>query len=270
MKNTAPKITEDIPPPANRKGWAFGAFLVAATLLALAPPEQARAQLLLTVNPLQGDANQTVWTFSGSSTANQAGSIPIISGSAGFGSYGYLANYGAPASGVVNVNDQLILSGRQPALAGDYALSSANVNFRPQITISTNTRPISHITLINSTGADSVGIRVSGSPLSYTTNNPVSWRGRGVLPYSITNLTATASGEYFYNFETSPYFAATGTRGTPTSSGFRMVVSSTPIVPEPEEYALVFALFALGFVIVRRHFQRKQKRQQTQAAAIGS
>ena len=29
------------------------------------------------------------------------------------------------------------------------------------------------------------------------------------------------------------------------------------IIPEPEEYALVFALFAMDFVIVRRHFQKK-------------
>ena len=45
------------------------------------------------------------------------------------------------------------------------------------------------------------------------------------------------------------------------------MVSSTPVVPEPEEYALVFGLFALGFVVVRRYFQKKR---QQAAAAIGS
>ena len=37
------------------------------------------------------------------------------------------------------------------------------------------------------------------------------------------------------------------------------------IIPEPEEYDLIFGLFALGFVLCRRHFQKKQ-RQQAQAA----
>ena len=73
--NTAPKITEDTPPPANRKGLAFGAFLVAATLLALAPPEQARAQLLINVYPSQDSTNQTIWIFSGSSSAGASNSI---------------------------------------------------------------------------------------------------------------------------------------------------------------------------------------------------
>ena len=230
-----------------------------SALSSLVPLEQSQAQLLLTVNPLQGDTNRTVWTFTGSSTASRDGTIPISVDDIDFGSYGDVLNYGAPASGVLSAANQLILSGRQPALIGDYALSfSTNVNFQPRITISNNTQTISHITLINSVGTDSVGIRVSGSALSYNTNAPVSWRGRGILSYSITNLTTTAAGEYFYNVEaTGPYFAAEGTRGTPNSSGYRMVVSSTPIVPEPEEYALIFGLFALAFVLFRRHWQRK-------------
>ena len=35
------------------------------------------------------------------------------------------------------------------------------------------------------------------------------------------------------------------------------------VIPEPEEYALVFGLFALGFVVVRRQLQKKR-----QAAAV--
>ena len=233
-------------------------------LLPFAPLEQSQAQLFIQINPLQGDNNRTVWTFTGSSIASRDDTIPTISvGSTGFGSYASLYNYGAPASGLLNANDQLITSGNLPALFADYALSfSTNVNFQPRITISNNTQTISHITLVNSAGLDSVGIRVSGSSaISYNTNAPVSWRGRGILPYSITNLTTTAAGEYFYNAGSGPYFAAVGTRGTPSSSGFRVAVSTTPVVPEPEEYALVFGLFALGFVILRRYFQKKHRQQ---------
>ena len=230
-----------------------------SALSSLVPLEQSQAQLLLTVNPLQGDTNRTVWTFTGSSAASRDGTIPIDVSNVGLQSYGEFLPYNAPASGPIRLADQLIASGNLPALFGDYALSfSTNVNFQPRITISNNTRTIGHITLVNA-GFDSVGIRVSESALSYNTNNPVSWRGRGVLPYSITNLTATASGEYFYNHVSSPYFAAVGTRGTPTSGGLRMIISSTPVVPEPEEYALIFGLFALGFVILRRHFQKKRQ-----------
>lgn len=38
----------------------------------------------------------------------------------------------------------------------------------------------------------------------------------------------------------------------------RIVVHSQ-IIPEPEEYALVFGLVALGFVIVRRHWQKRHQ-----------
>ena len=40
-----------------------------------------------------------------------------------------------------------------------------------------------------------------------------------------------------------------------------VIVVHSVIIPEPEEYALVFGLFALGFVILRRHWQKKQRQQ---------
>ena len=224
--------------------------------------EQSQAQLVLTVNPLQGDTNRTVWTFSGSSTAHQAGSIQIGTGNIGVGSIGQLIPYANQFGDSFPSSTELIPSGNQPTSFGNYGLfSSTNSNFRPQITISTNTRSISHIFLQNALGSDYVGLRVSGtSPFSYTANNSVSWSGRGVLSYSITNLTATADGEYFYNPLANPYFAVRATDGVPSSGGFRVVVSSTPVVPEPEEYALVFGLFALGFVFFhRRKMQRKRQ-----------
>ncbi len=230
--------------------------------LSLVAGEQgAQAQLAITVNPLQGDSNRTVWTFTGSSAASRDGSIQIGTGNIGLEGAGQLVPYALQSGTPVPPSTELIPAGNQPSSFGNYALSfSTNVNFQPRITISNNTRTISHIFLQNFVGSDYVGIRVSGAaPFSYNTNAPVSWRGRGILPYSITNLTTTAAGEYFYNAYSSPYFAARGTAGTPASGGLRVVVSSTPVVPEPEEYALVFGLFALGFVVVRRYFQKKRR-----------
>ncbi len=110
---------------------------------------------------------------------------------------------------------------------------------------------------------DIVGIRVAASSLSYSTNDVVSWRGQGTLSQSITNFAVNTAGEYYYNYIFGPYFAAAGTLGTPSSSGFRVMVSSTPaaLIPEPEEYALVFGLFALGFVLFYRRRMQKKRRQ---------
>ena len=46
------------------------------------------------------------------------------------------------------------------------------------------------------------------------------------------------------------------------------VVVNSQIIPEPEEYALVFGLFALAFVLFRhrRYFQKNKR----QASAIAS
>ena len=140
-------------------------------------------------------------------------------------------------------------------------------DWNPQITFqsatSTNTRSISDIYLHNSL-VDTVGIRVAGSSaLSYSASDNVSWSGQGTMSYPIGDFTLTAAGEYFYTYSAGPNFVASGTLGTSSSGGLRLVVSSEPraLVPEPEEYALVFGLFALGFVVVRRHFQKKGRQQ---------
>ena len=143
---------------------------------------------------------------------------------------------------------------------------SANL---PQVTTPSGTRTISHIYLVNAFQLDTVGIRVSGTnSLSYDGGDAVSWTGQGTMPYPISDFSVTAANQYYYNFRFGPYFAAAGTLGTPTSGGLRLVVSSTPraLVPEPKEYALVFGLLALGFVIVRHRRRHCQKKRCQQAA----
>ena len=245
------------------KSALLAALATAGTLLSFAPLEQSQAQLILTLNPLQGDTNNiTIWTFSGSSSASRSGSITTTQSSAREEIFGSILSYnallnqnGSPSPGT------LFTSSTAYTTSFNHSLS-ANSASRPQVATPSGTRTISHIYLEQDSDTDLMGIRVGGSALSYSTNDVVSWSGQGTLSQSITNFVVNTAGEYYYNFS-GPYFAAESIVGTPSSSGLRVVVSSAPkaLVPEPEEYALVFALFALGFVFFHRRMQRKRRQQ---------
>ncbi len=237
--------------------------------LSLVAVEQSQAQLILTINPLQDDTNTTLWTFSGSSAASRSGSITTTQSSARAETFGTILPYNA----LLDQNGRLppgalFTSSTAYTTSFNHSLS-ANAASRPQVATPSGTRTISHIYLEQDSNTDLMGIRVGGSALSYSTNDVVSWSGQGTLSQSITNFVVNTAGEYYYNFA-GPYFAAESIVGTPSSSGFRVVMSSTPraLVPEPEEYALVFALFALAFVFFR-HRRRMQKKQR-QPATIAS
>ena len=95
---------------------------------------------------------------------------------------------------------------------------------------------------------DDLGIRVSGSALSYSSGDASAWVGAGLVNKPI--------GDFFagtYNSQ-GPFFTSL--------SGMRVTINSQ-IIPEPEEYALIFGLFALGFVFFRRRFQKKRQQQAT-------
>ena len=105
------------------------------------------------------------------------------------------------------------------------------------------------------TAADNIGIRVSsGFNYGSYVGQPSSWTGAGLLinkpigDFFIKNVGVWPT--------LNPNFAGSGVT----------LRFHSGIIPEPEEYALVFGLFALGFVLFRRHFQKKRR----QAAAIGS
>ena len=105
------------------------------------------------------------------------------------------------------------------------------------------------------------------SALSYNQNDAISWTGAGVLTNVAIGVFNTRdpyirarrpdSGGTFYGmlsqFTSQP------------SDGLRWRVH-TNIIPEPEEYALVFALFALGFVFFHRRWQKMQKKRQAAAS----
>ena len=95
---------------------------------------------------------------------------------------------------------------------------------------------------------DILGIRVSGSSLSYSSGNSSAWTGSGVLNKPIGDFFAGT----FNNAAMQATFAA-------NSAGSVRVIVNSQVIPEPEEYALVFALFALGFVLIRRRMQKKRQ-----------
>ena len=86
------------------------------------------------------------------------------------------------------------------------------------------------------------------------------WVGAGLLNKPIGDFFA---GTFNNRVSNGHDFAADAT-------GSVRIIVNNQVIPEPEEYALVFALFALGFVFFHRHRQRKQQRQQAQAATTTS
>ena len=235
--------------------------------------EQSQAQLFIHVYPSQDNpTSQTLWIFSGTSTASLFGSIRTSSISTP------LSNqdswwFGTPNSGNIfqangPTNSNISLSSlfssantadRNSGLSRIPGGGRTNITFAASATntltivIGSGSRTISHLFLDDdASNRDDMGIRVSGSSLSYSSGNSSAWVGSRIINKAI--------GDFFtgaFNNRAAvgdPSFAA-------RSNGAVRLVINSQIIPEPEEYALIFGLFALGFVILRRHWQKK--RQQT-------
>ena len=102
------------------------------------------------------------------------------------------------------------------------------------------------------TTLDEMGIRVSGSVLSYSSGNASAWVGAGILNKPIGDF---FTGTYALDSNSRPDFAANN------GNSLRVVINSQ-VIPEPQEYAFVFGLFALAFVFFHRHRQKKRRQQQ--------
>ena len=247
----------------------FGlAALAAAYLLPFLPLEQSQAQLILSVYPSQDETNQTLWIFSGSSSSRSA-SAQIRNSSA--------SNFDNQDSWQVNDNNGNIFDANKPSdqvlqlsslFSSSNAKDIASVNARipgggktditfaasatntPTITVGSGNGTISHLFLDEDASGiahyDDVGIRSSGG-FNYGTGAS-SWVGAGIINKPIGDFFAGT----FNNRADSPFFAA-------NSQGSIRITINSAFIPEPEEYALVFGLFALGFVILRRHWQKKRQ-----------
>ena len=111
------------------------------------------------------------------------------------------------------------------------------------------------------TNADEFGIRVTPPNLVYSTNDASRWFGSGIMDKPI--------GDFFHNDwgiplqersyvarsqNLSPYFARRNFGSDVSIYFYRGVI------PEPAEYALVFGLFALAFVILKNAYERRNGR----------
>ncbi len=280
-------------PPPPRRTLTIGLFLAAAALLTTAPPEQAQAQLYLDIFPSQDSTNNTLWIFSGSSrsgvTILNVG--PEIRTSGAYDrkdthktSRAFLRNTSpalyalTPLFTASATNAPLDLESLRTRLGQTIKLGTTNT--LDDITIpstATNvptltftgrgSRTIANMFLndVSGTGWDDIGPRVSGSNLNYGTGQPnVNWIGAATMakPIGHFHLTPFTSQNTYTGNRPGNGVLRSWTDYT-QNNGLRIRVHGA-VIPEPKEYALVFGLFALGFVFFHRHRRKmQQQRQQT-------
>ena len=233
--------------------------------------QEAQAQLYLDIFPSQDNpTTQTLWIFSGSSTARANNNIRTSTGSNlqhqdswWFGSpnSGNIYNANKPSDRTLslsslfsssNTADRNSVLSRIPGGGKTNITFAASATNTPIITIGSGNRTISHLFMDDAATTDSMGIRTSSS-FSYSSGQTSAWVGSGILNKPIGDFFA---GNYALHSSSRPEFAA-------NNSGSVQVRVNSQIIPEPEEYALIFGLFALAFVLCRRHFQKKQRQAQT-------
>ena len=154
-----------------------------------------------------------------------------------------------------NTEDRNSVLSRIPGGGKTNITFAASATNTPTITIGSGSRTIANLFMNNDSAGNTLGIRVSPSALSASPGNAVTWTGAGLLNKPIGDFNA---GTFNNNGTSGPWFAGNG------ANRIRVTVNSQ-VIPEPKEYALVFGLFALGFVFFHRWRLHKKKRQAQQA-----
>ena len=149
-----------------------------------------------------------------------------------------------------NAQDIASVNARIPGGGKTDITLAASATNTPTITIGSSSGTISHLFLDEDASGlashyDDLGIRSSGG-INYGAGASA-WVGAGLLNKPIGDFFAGT----FNNRADAPFFAA-------NSQGSIQVTINNAFIPEPEEYALVFGLFALGFVFFRRHWPKKR------------
>ncbi len=252
--------------------------------LSFVPLERSQAQLYVDIFPSRDNTNQTLWVFSGSSSGWGHNNLPPrIRSSGGYArrdthktsnaflrntsaaDYALMPLFTATATNAPNDLETLNYWGGRTINWGttntldDITIPSTATNVPTISYTGRGSRTIAamHLRNVPSTGWDDIGPRISGSELNYGSSSvAVNWIGAAVMNKPISHFHLTTPGTYNGNrFGNALLGGWTG----PQANNLRIRVHST--IPEPEEYALVFGLFALGFVLFLRHWQKKQRRQ---------
>lgn len=258
----------------------IGALVVGA-LLAGVFEERVQAQLYIDVYQSRDDANNTLWVFSGSSTTAQLWSVRTdVAGNASFdrrdswevtGNNGSLYIANAPSNVISSLSS---VTGLDAVTSRDRwyvanVLTNTTTATAPTLTITTNsvdrTRPITSLFMNEDTGSgttdrDELGIRVSTSSFRYDLGGTSAWSGAGTLAKPFSDFYAGETDGTAFSFNNLGTTAVGGPRFAAGSDGSVVVrFHRGTVIPEPEEYALALGLFALGFVMVRRHWQKKRQ-----------
>ena len=245
----------------------------------------AQAQLAINVYPSQDDPTKTLWIFRG--TESRAGASNPFYGS----SIRSSGNFHRRDSWKMRTNSPTLYYGDNkptnqlvslsPLFSSTNTIDIESVQTRlfgvsrgifapptfqfhssvtntPTMAVFTNgvlsaSKTIGSI-FMNDAAIDEIGIRgAGGSNLLYATNDVFSWFGSGIMNKPISDFyflfPSDTSASHHGDSASPPYFAIPG---FPVRTYIYRHV-----IPEPAEYALVFGLFALAFVIVRRRFQKK-------------
>ena len=240
-------------------------FSLLAAFVCICGGGEVQAQLFINVYPSQDNVNQTLWIFSGTGTARASSAVRTGSNTFDSGdTFEFVENSGniydankpsdvnfslSPLFSSANTADINSVLSRIPGGGKTDITFAASATNTPTITIGSASRTISHLFLDEDSGAaDDFGIRVSGSNLSYSSGQSSAWVGAGLINKSIGDFFART----FRSDTPSARFAA-------NSQGSMRLTFNSAAIPEPEEYAFVFALFAIGFVFFRRHWQKKHR-----------
>lgn len=257
----------------------LGSFVVGA-LLAIVAGERVQAQLYIDVYQSRDNANSTLWVFSGDSTTAQLWSVRTgAAGNADFnrrdswevtGNSGNLYIANAPSNVISTLSSVTSLDAQTSRDRWYVAnvLTNTTTATDPTLSITTNsvarTSAITSLFMNEDTGSgatdrDELGIRVSTSAFRYDASGTSAWSGAGILAKPFSDFySGTEDGTFsFNNLGTT---AVGGPRFAAASDGSVVVrFHRGTVIPEPEEYALALGLFALGFVLVRRHWQKKRQ-----------
>ena len=258
-------------------GGILAGFLTATT---------AEAQLAIDVYPSQDNPeSETVWIFSGSSTAHYGSSIRSSgnyhardSWKVRDGAAYTLYRVNNPTNQFFNLaslfsstNNPIDIESVESRLSGSSRVTSpfySGLNFSasatnaPTMTAGSASKTIGSI-FMNDDAQDEIGIRGAsgGGNLVYTNGQTFGWFGSGILAKPIGDfidveefIRISRDSQPYENTLGAPFF------GERRNQFVVQVSFHRHVIPEPAEYALVFGLLALAFVIVRRRFQKKELR----------